>query len=90
MRDKLGLTPQNFQPYNFERYQKLNPNLNEAVYKHLRQNGAEWKILCGLSVYAHWGCEMLKEVWWLKYDYLNTDFYKYRFNPEKYLKLTTW
>lgn len=78
------------QPYNFERYLATNPNLTEAVYTHLRQNGAEWKILCGLSVSNHWGTEILKEVWYLIPNYKETEFYKFRFEPEKYLALDTW
>jgi len=88
----MGLKPRTLQPYNFERYKAVNPYLTEDVYKHLRQNGSEWKILCGISVYTHWGSEILKEVWWLKGNncYLDTDFYKFRYVPEKYLELETW
>ena len=89
---EMGLKPVELQPYDFKRYNEINPYLTEDVYKHLRQNRAEWKILCGLAVYTHWGSEILKEVWWLKGgdSYKETDFYKYRFVPEYYLDLTSW
>ncbi|WP_291147047.1 hypothetical protein [Flavobacterium sp. UBA7680] len=86
---KLGITPRVLQPYNFERYRKINRNLTEDVYRQLRINGSEWKILCGLSVSTHWGNVILKEVWELKCDdyYKESDFYKFRYTPEKYLEL---
>jgi hypothetical protein len=92
LKKEMGIEPEALQPYNYERYYAINPNLTEDVYKHLRQNRAEWKILCGLGVFSPWGSEMLKEVWWLKGGdkYKETDFYKYRFVPEHYLNLTTW
>ena len=85
----LGITPRVLQPYNYERYKKINPNLTESVYKQLRINGSEWKILCGLSVYTHWGNEVLKETWFLKCGelYKETDFFKFRYVSEKYLEL---
>lgn len=81
-----------FQVYDFERYSAFNPNLTEPVYLHLRNNHAEWKILCGLSVSKHWGFEILNELWYLKNneEYKNSDFYKYRYTPENYLNLNTW
>jgi hypothetical protein len=89
---ELGIKPRVLQPYNYERYKLFNPNLTEGTYKHLRENQAEWKILCGLSVSTHWGQEILKKVWWLSDNeaYKETDFYKYRFAPEHYLNLKTW
>ena len=89
---QFGLEPRRVQQYDFERYKRYNLNLTEPAYKHLRQSGAEWKILCGLEVYTHWGSELLKEAWWLKNNkgYMETDFYKYRFAPENYLNLKTW
>lgn len=86
---KLGLVPRRLQAYNYERYKKVNPNLTESVYKQLRQNGAEWKILCGLEVSTHWGNVLLKERWELKCGelYKESDFYKFRYVPEKYLVL---
>lgn len=86
---KLGVPQRALQPYNFERYRKINRNLTEEVYKQLRINGSEWKILCGLSVSTHWGNEILKEVWELKCDeyYKQSDYYIFRYTPEKYLKL---
>jgi hypothetical protein len=89
---ELGIVPCVLQPYNFERYKKINPNLTESVYKQLRINGSEWKILCGLSIFTHWGNEILKEVWYLKGDehYKDSDFYKWRYCPEIYLALDSW
>ena len=88
----FGLKPLNLQRYNFERYSRYNNNLTESTYQYLRQNGAEWKILCGLGVTTHWGSKILEEVWWLKRNngYMSTDFYKFRFTPEKYLELSSW
>lgn len=85
----MGLKPNPLQPYNFERYKAFNPELTETAYQHLRQNRAEWKILCGLGVYSPWGSEILKEVWWRKGKELYKDsvFYKFRYLPDEYLKL---
>lgn len=83
----LGFT---LQPNDFQRYKRVNPKLTREVYEHLRSNGSEWKILCGLSVSNHWGTEILKEVWYLIPNYKETDFYKFRFEPEKYLALNNW
>ena len=86
---ELGLVPRWLQPYNYERYKKVNPNLTKPVYEQLRRNGVEWKILCGLSVSTHWGNEVLKERWELKCGelYKKNDFFKFRYVPEKYLEL---
>lgn len=88
-RDELGIGNIPLQPYDYDRYKNYNPNLTEEIYQHLRNNRAEWKILCGLLVTTHWGQEILKENWWLKFDekYKESDFYKYRFAPEIYLKM---
>lgn len=85
----LDDTQGTLQPYNFERYRNINPNLTEDVYRQLRINGNEWKILCGLSVRTHWGDEILKEIWELKCDelYKHSDFFRFRYVPEKYLEL---
>ena len=89
---QFGLKPRKLQPYDYERYKAFNPNLTEPIYQQLRKSCSEWKILCGLSVSTHWGSEILKQVWYLKNNdgYMETDFYKYRFAPENYLKLNTW
>jgi len=86
---ELGLVPRRLQPYNYERYKKVNPNLTEPVYQQLRRDGSEWKILCGLEVSTHWGQVVLEEKWELKCDklYMESDFYKFRYVPEKYLEL---
>jgi hypothetical protein len=91
-KQEMGLRPRLLQPYDFERYKKINPNLTEPVYQHLRENGSEWKILCGLAVFWPWGCEMLAEVWYLKFgeNYKNTDFYKWRYVWQNYISLDTW
>jgi len=84
---KLGLVPKRLQPYDYERYKKVNPNLTESVYEQLRRNGSEWKILCGLEVSTHWEQVVLEERWELKCGelYKEKDFYKFRYVPEKYL-----
>lgn len=91
-KEEFEITKEGLQPYNFERYKEFNPNLTEPVYKHLRLNHSEWKILCGLSVSTHWGDEILKKMWYLKMDELYKDsiFYKNRHEPENYLALDTW
>ena len=80
------------QPYNFERYLVVNPYLTIRMYEYLRENNDEWKILCGIRVKIKWENEILEEVWYLKGDenYKETDFYKFRFEPEKYLALNNW
>lgn len=74
------------QPYNFERYKAVNPNLTEKMYRFLRGNGTEWKILCGEKVVMKYENEVLQPVWYLK----NDEIYKNRYNPDYYLNLTTW
>ena len=74
------------QPYNFERYKAVNPNLSEKMYRFLRENGTEWKILCGEKVIMKYENEVLEPVWYLK----NDDIYNNRYNPDYYLNLTTW
>lgn len=90
LRKSMGLGERYIQPYDYDRYKAVNPNLTVEAYKHLRSNGSEWKILCGLSFSYPWGVEILKEVWWLNENFEDTDFYKYRYVPEVYLKLNTW
>lgn len=85
----FGIPSPTLQPYNYQRYKRVNPNLTEDAYRHLRGNGSEWKILCGLSVSTHWGNEILKETWYLKCGnlYKDSEFFKFRYVPEKYLDL---
>jgi hypothetical protein len=80
------------QPYNYERYKAVNPNLTKSMYEYLRGNGSEWKILCGLHVKRPWSNDVLEPVWYLNGGELYKDgvFYKNRYLPEKYLALTTW
>lgn len=86
---EFGVTQRALQPYNFERYRKTNQNLTENVYRFLRSNKSEWKILCGLNVFDDWGNKILSEVPHLKHDNLRkeSDFFKFRYIPEKYLEL---
>ncbi len=50
--DKLinGCDNNRFAPYNFEMFHDFNPNLTKEVYGFLRENGTEWKIICGFAV----------------------------------------
>lgn len=85
----LGFEKQSFQPYNYNRYLAVNPNLTVRMYEYLRGNHSEWKILCGISVKICWENEILKEVKSRKEGegYKLTPFYIYRFTPKEYLKL---
>ncbi|RYJ39304.1 hypothetical protein NU08_1612 [Flavobacterium anhuiense] len=86
---KLGINPSALQPYNFKRYREINQNLTEDVYRFLRSNRSEWKILCGLNVFDDWGNKILNEVPHLKHDNLHKESYflKFRYFPERYLNL---
>lgn len=74
------------QPYDYERYKAVNPNLTEKMYRFLRGNGEEWKILCGEEVVMKYENEVLEHAWYLK----NDEIYKNRYNSDYYLALTTW
>lgn len=80
------------QPYNYERYKAVNPNLTKSMYEFLRGNGSEWKILCGLHVKRQWSNDVLEPVWYLNFGelYKDGEIYKNRYRPEYYLGLTTW
>lgn len=93
LENSLGLTyNKNLQPYDYERYRRFNPKLSEDMYKFLRINKAEWKILCGVRVTIKWSNDILDEVWYLNLNgkYKENYIYKNRYYPEKYLALTTW
>jgi hypothetical protein len=85
-------TEHELQPYNYERYLAVNPNLTVKMYKHLRDNHCEWKILCGLRVEIKGTTEVLNEVWFRKNNngYKQSEIYRFRFIPKNYLTLNTW
>lgn len=43
-------TTYKLQPYDYERYRLINPELTVAVYERLRKSGAEWKIVAGIEI----------------------------------------
>jgi hypothetical protein len=80
------------QPYDYEKYNAVNPNLTKDMYHFLRGNGSEWKILCGLKVIRKWSNDVLEPVWYLNGGelYKDGEIYKNRYNPEYYLGLDIW
>jgi len=92
--ESLGLNYENrLEPYNYERYKSFNPQLSEAMYRFLRDNNCEWKILCGLRVTMAWSNDALEPLWYLNTKntpYTENFAYVNRYSPEKYLALTTW
>lgn len=73
------------QPYNYEKYKSVNPNLTENMYSYLRENGTEWKILCGCQVRIKWEIDMLKRNFSLMTK--NRNVFLQRFSSENYLDL---
>ena len=53
-----------YEPYDYEKYRKINSELTEETYRHLWQNYSLWKVMCGKEVSTHWGLVLLKRVWW--------------------------
>lgn len=88
----LNMLNQSLQPYDYERYRAVNPNLTVRMYEYLRENQCEWKILCGLRVKIRWENEILEEVKSRKggEGYKLTTFYLNRFTPEEYLASNIW
>ena len=86
--DEMNLQ-HNLQPYNYERYLRVNENLTVKMYEHLRDNNCEWKILCGLRVHLKGTTESLDEVWWQRNDnnYKQSEFYIFRYMPKKFIPL---
>lgn len=94
LEESLGITyGKRLQPYNYKRYRLFNPKLSENMYRFLRDNNCEWKILCGLRVTMAWSNDVLEPLWYLnltKDAYKDNYAYKNRYSPEKYLAQTNW
>jgi hypothetical protein len=92
--ESLGLNYENrLQPYDYERYRLFNPKLSENMYRFLRDNNCEWKILCGLRVTMDWSNDVLEPIAHLKSDIVSyTEYFEYknRFSPENYLSQDYW
>ncbi len=75
-------------PDNFELFKGFNPNLTKEVYKFLRENGTEWKIICGFEIKIKYSNHFLKG----NNDLLlsNLKVYKNRYNREYYLNPKNW
>ncbi len=88
--DKLinGCDNNRFAPYNFEMFHDFNPNLTKEVYGFLRENGTEWKIICGFAVKIKYSNHSLEG----NSDLLlaNLELYKNRYIPEYYLNPQNW
>ncbi len=75
-------------PYNFESFHAFNPNLTVEAYNFLRENGTEWKIICGLEVrmkYSSYFLESNRDL-----TLANLRVYRNRFVPEYYLNPENW
>jgi hypothetical protein len=64
-KNEKGLKSTALEPYNYEGYKILNPQLTEELYSSLRLNRALWKVACGKEISTHWGLVQLEPVWWL-------------------------
>ena len=75
-------------PYNFELFKEFNPNLTKEVYKFLRDNGTEWKIICGFEIKIKFSNHFLRG----NNDLLlsNLKVYKNRYIREYYLNPINW
>lgn len=43
-------TTYKLQPYDYEKYKFISPQLTVAVYERLRESEAEWKIVAGIEI----------------------------------------
>ncbi|MEY2702988.1 MAG: hypothetical protein RLY43_1626 [Bacteroidota bacterium] len=75
-------------PYNFELFHAFNPNLTVEVYNFLRENGTEWKIICGLEVRIKFSSHFLESNRDL--TLANLRVYRNRFVPDYYLNPENW
>jgi len=49
------------QPYDYEKYKSICPELTVPVYERIRNNMAEWKIVAGIEIleFGEWGAVIL-------------------------------
>jgi hypothetical protein len=62
---EMGLdTTYKLQPFDYEKYRLINPELTVAVYERLRKSGAEWKIVAGIEIleFGEWGAVILPAI----------------------------
>ncbi len=48
------------EPYNYNQYKEINPKLSLRMYKHLRENGTLWKVICGFRNEISYPTEVLE------------------------------
>lgn len=75
-------------PYNFELFHAFNPSLTVEVYNFLRENGTEWKIICGLEVRIKYSPHFLERNRVLTFAnlkiFVNRFIFDYYLNPENW------
>jgi hypothetical protein len=75
-------------PYNFELFHAFNTNLTVEVYNFLRENGMEWKIICGLEVRIKYSSHFLESN--RELTFANLKIFAKRFVPDYYLNPENW
>lgn len=60
----IGMKPHKLQPYDYNKYRAINPNLTEAAYKICWKNSWEWKIVSGKPIYDIYQL-IVAPVWYL-------------------------
>lgn len=75
-------------PYMFDAFKGFNPKLTKKMYKYLRGNRTEWKILCGIEVKIKYEPDLLEPIWSLRF--INNEIYENRFDPSYYLDTNNW
>ncbi len=51
------------EPYDYEKYKKINPNLTESMYRKMRISGQQSKIRMGLPYVDKYTGEVLEGYW---------------------------
>lgn len=54
------------EPYNYEKYKAINPNLTESMYRRMRIGGVLWKVSLGIKHIDKFSGEVLNSNWRLQ------------------------
>lgn len=63
-KESIRMKPHKLQPYDYQKYRAINPNLTEEAYKICWRNGWEWKIVSGKPIYNIYQL-IVAPVWYL-------------------------
>jgi hypothetical protein len=64
LKQSLGIKPDKLQPYDYNKYRSINPNLTEEAYEICWRNSWEWKIVSGKPIYNIYQL-IVPPVWYL-------------------------